>query len=91
MFQNIVGFYGPNPFMGYGDVSITNSGEIDVWADGGSASVTVNITGSQDVATLTSATEALTESDAVLSTGGTRLPLRPVNNATPLYLSVFAC
>ena len=39
--------------------------------DGGSASVTVNITGTNDVATLTSATQNLTESDAVLSTGGT--------------------
>src|SRR5690606_2779263 len=39
-------------------------------SDGGSASVTVNITGTNDVATLTSATVDLTESDAVLTTGG---------------------
>ncbi|MCP9798973.1 VCBS domain-containing protein, partial [Cyanobium sp. Lug-B] len=39
--------------------------------DGGSASVTINITGTNDVATLTSDTKALTETDAVLSTGGT--------------------
>ncbi|GAB3002624.1 hypothetical protein GCM10010960_05150 [Arenimonas maotaiensis] len=38
VFQNIVGTYnGPNPFMGYGDVSIGNSGTIGVWADGGTA------------------------------------------------------
>ena len=40
-------------------------------SDGGSASVTVNITGTNDVATLSSNTKALTESDAALSTGGT--------------------
>ncbi|MCL5061036.1 MAG: VCBS domain-containing protein [Candidatus Thermoplasmatota archaeon] len=40
-------------------------------SDGGAASVTVNITGSNDVATLASATAALTETNAVLSTGGT--------------------
>lgn len=34
---------------------------------------------------------AAEELASILSTGGTRLPLRPVNNATPLYLSVFAC
>ena len=39
--------------------------------DGGSATVTVNITGSEDVSTLTSATANLTETNAVLSTGGT--------------------
>ena len=39
--------------------------------DGGSATVTVNITGSQDVATLTSDTKALTETNAALTTGGT--------------------
>src|SRR5690606_35626065 len=39
-------------------------------SDGGSATVTVNITGSEDVATLTSATQNLTETDAVLTTGG---------------------
>jgi VCBS repeat-containing protein len=38
--------------------------------DGGSASVTVTITGSEDIATLTSATKALTETNAVLSTSG---------------------
>ncbi|MEL0548031.1 VCBS domain-containing protein, partial [Neisseria gonorrhoeae] len=39
--------------------------------DGGSATVTVNITGSEDVSTLTSATANLSETNAVLSTGGT--------------------
>lgn len=34
---------------------------------------------------------AAEELASILSTGGTRLPLRPVNNTTPLYLSVFAC
>src|SRR3954469_22323675 len=40
-------------------------------SDGGSATVTVNITGSEDVSTLTSDTKALTETNAVLTTGGT--------------------
>ena len=40
-------------------------------SDGGSATVTVNITGTNDVATLTSATANLTETNAVLATGGT--------------------
>ncbi|MDN4015848.1 VCBS domain-containing protein, partial [Zwartia panacis] len=40
-------------------------------SDGGSATVTVNLTGTNDVATLTSDTKALTETDAVLSTSGT--------------------
>ena len=40
-------------------------------ADGTTSTVTVNITGSQDVSTITSATAALTETNAVLSTGGT--------------------
>jgi VCBS repeat-containing protein len=40
-------------------------------SDGGSSTVTVNITGTQDVSTLTSATAALTESNVVLTTGGT--------------------
>ena len=40
-------------------------------SDGGTATVTVNITGSQDVATLTSDTKALTETNAALTTGGT--------------------
>ena len=39
--------------------------------DGGNATVTVNITGTNDVATLTSDTANLTEADAVLTTGGT--------------------
>ncbi len=39
--------------------------------DGGSNTVTVNITGSQDVSTLTSATANLTETNAILTTGGT--------------------
>ncbi|HEY9267968.1 MAG TPA: retention module-containing protein, partial [Methylotenera sp.] len=39
--------------------------------DGTTQVITVTITGSNDVATLTSATQNLTESDAVLSTGGT--------------------
>jgi VCBS repeat-containing protein len=38
--------------------------------DGGSASVTVTITGSEDIATLTSATKALTETNSTLSTSG---------------------
>jgi VCBS repeat-containing protein len=53
-----------------------NAGQVvsDVFAvattDGGSASVTVTITGSEDIATLTSATKTLTETNAVLSTSG---------------------
>ncbi|MGE6235387.1 VCBS domain-containing protein, partial [Aeromonas media] len=39
-------------------------------SDGGKASVTVIITGSEDVAQLSSDSKTLTESDAVLSTGG---------------------
>lgn len=34
---------------------------------------------------------AAEELASILSTGGARLPLRPVSNTTPLYLSVFAC
>ncbi|MBK7686049.1 MAG: hypothetical protein IPJ25_08535 [Rhodocyclaceae bacterium] len=40
-------------------------------SDGGTAAVTVNITGTEDVSTLTSATAQLTEANAVLATGGT--------------------
>jgi VCBS repeat-containing protein len=40
-------------------------------SDGGSSTVTINITGSNDIASLTSASQALTETDAVLSTSGT--------------------
>ncbi|MBK9624593.1 MAG: hypothetical protein IPO38_08535 [Rhodocyclaceae bacterium] len=40
-------------------------------SDGGTAAVTVNITGTEDVSTLTSATAQLTETNAVLATGGT--------------------
>ncbi|WP_205853113.1 VCBS domain-containing protein, partial [Polaromonas sp. AER18D-145] len=40
-------------------------------SDGGSATVTVNLTGSEDVSTLSSATANLSETNAVLSTGGT--------------------
>ena len=39
--------------------------------DGGSATVTVTITGSNDIASLSSDTKALTETDAALSTSGT--------------------
>ncbi|MDX7874523.1 VCBS domain-containing protein, partial [Aeromonas caviae] len=39
-------------------------------SDGGKASVTVIITGSEDVAQLSSDSKTLTEGDAVLSTGG---------------------
>jgi hypothetical protein len=39
--------------------------------DGGSATVTITITGTNDVASLTSDTKALTETDAALSTSGT--------------------
>src|SRR5690606_582316 len=39
--------------------------------DGGSATVTITITGSEDVATLTSDSKSLTESDTALSTSGT--------------------
>ena len=39
-------------------------------SDGGTATVTVNIDGTNDVATLSSATETLTETDGVLSTSG---------------------
>ncbi|MBK7686012.1 MAG: hypothetical protein IPJ25_08335 [Rhodocyclaceae bacterium] len=40
-------------------------------SDGGTTTVIVNITGTEDVSTLTSATAQLTETNAVLSTGGT--------------------
>ncbi|AXS79455.1 VCBS domain-containing protein [Dechloromonas sp. HYN0024] len=40
-------------------------------SDGGSATVLIDITGSEDVASLSSATVALTETDATQSTGGT--------------------
>lgn len=39
----------------------------------------------------TTEARAAEELASLLSTGGNRLPLRPVSNATPLYLSVFAC
>jgi DNA-binding protein YbaB len=42
-----------------------------VTTDGGSATVTITITGTNDVASLTSDTKALTETDAALSTSGT--------------------
>lgn len=36
-------------------------------------------------------TRAAEELSGILSTGGARLPLSPVGNTTPLYLSVFVC
>ncbi|MRT18193.1 hypothetical protein F3C99_14765, partial [Vitellibacter sp. q18] len=40
-------------------------------SDGGSSTVTVTITGTEDIASLSSASVGLTESNAVLSTSGT--------------------
>src|SRR5690606_12253247 len=42
-----------------------------LFRSGGSATVTITITGSEDVATLTSDSKSLTESDTALSTSGT--------------------
>src|SRR3546814_17490793 len=51
-------------------------------ADGTTTTVKINITGSNDAAVLSSATENLTETDSVLSTTGT-LSLSDVDSAQP--------